>query len=193
MSYEVEVKYRSANNDGLAATLSRMGARAQGVVEQEDLYFNHPARDFAESGEAFRIRRVGAENRLTYKGPKHSGPTKTKTREEIEISFSDGPEAFQRMAGLFEVLGFRPVVTIRKRRTAFHLRFQEHEVEIALDAAEGLGRFAEVETIAGGPDDLPAAQAAVLALAAALGLSEIEPRSYLRMALERRSGSPCSS
>jgi adenylate cyclase class 2 len=182
MSYEVEVKYRSVDHDQLAAQLDRMGATAAGAVDHEDLYFNHPARDFAQTNEAFRLRRVGAANRLTYKGPRHSGPTKT--RKEIEVGFADGPDEFRRMAGLFESLGFRPVATIRKRRESFHLNFREHAMEVALDVAELLGCFAEIETIAASQAALPAAQQAVLALASALGLSEVEPRSYLRMVLE---------
>jgi adenylate cyclase, class 2 len=55
-----------------------------------------------------------------------------------------------------------------------------------LDVAEDLGAFVEIESIAADPDALPAAQAAVLDLARELGLTEVEPRSYLRMALERR-------
>jgi adenylate cyclase class 2 len=183
MSYEVEIKYRSVDHDQLADQLNRMGATAAGAVDHEDLYYNHPARDFAQTNEAFRLRRVGAANRLTYKGPRHSGPTKT--RKEMEIAFADGPDAFRRMAGLFETLGFRPVGTIRKRRESFHLTFQEHAMEIALDVADGLGCFAEIETIAASQADLSAAQQAVLALASTLGLSKVEPRSYLRMVLER--------
>lgn len=183
MSYEVEVKYRSVDHDQLATRLAGMGAGAGGTVDHEDLYFNHPARDFAATNEAFRLRRVGDSNRITYKGPQHAGPTKT--RKEIEILFAEGPDAFQQLVGLLEVLGFRPVATIRKRRKTFHLRFQEHDMEIALDVAEGLGCFAEIEIIAAGLADLPTAQAAVLALAGSLGLTDVEPRSYLRMFLER--------
>lgn len=184
MSYEVEVKYRSVDHGQLVARLAGMGASAGGAVDQEDLYFNHPTRDFAATNEAFRLRRVGSANRITYKGPKQAGPTKT--RREIEIAIEAGPDAFQQLVGLFEILGFRPVATVRKRRESYHLTFQDHEVEIALDVAEGLGCFAEIETIAVGPADLPAAQAAVLALAGALGLTDVEPRSYLRMLLESR-------
>ena len=151
-------------------------------MSQEDIYFSHPSRDFAQTNEAFRIRRIGDENRITYKGPRRSGPTKT--REEIEIAMAEGPEPFRRLLRLLENLGFRPVATIRKQRETFHLRFQEHEMEIALDTAEGLGAFAEIETLASGEADLAAAQQAVLALAGALGLTEVEPRSYLRMILE---------
>jgi adenylate cyclase class 2 len=184
MSFEVEVKYRAVDHEHLVRRLDLLGATPAGEVDQEDTYFSHPARDFAQTNEAFRIRRLGNENRITYKGPRRSGPTKT--REEIEIPFASGEDSSARLLRLFENLGFRPVATIHKHRRSFHLTFQDHELEIALDEAEGLGTFAEIEAFAHDEPDLPAAQQAVLALAAELGLTEVEPRSYLRMVLEQR-------
>jgi adenylate cyclase, class 2 len=184
MSFEVEVKYRAVDHDHLVRQLVEKGAVAAGPVKQEDIYLSHPARDFAQTNEAFRIRRLGADNRITYKGPRRSGLTKT--REEIEIPVAEGNEQFGRLLRLFENLGFRPVATIRKRRETFHLMFHEHKLEIALDLADGLGAFAEIEAFASGEADLPRAQQAVLALADELGLTEVEPRSYLRMVLEQQ-------
>ena len=188
MSFEVEVKYRAVDHDHLVQRLVQMGAVAGEAVDHEDIYLNHPARDFAQTGEAVRIRRLGQENRITYKGPRRSGPTKT--REEIEIAVAEGPDEFRQLLTLLENLGFRPVATVRKRRASFHLTFHEHELEIALDTAEGLGPFAEIEALASGEADLPAAQQAVLTLAGTLGLTEVEPRSYLRMVLENQAAVP---
>jgi adenylate cyclase class 2 len=188
MSFEVEVKYRAVDHDHLVGQLARRGAIATGVVDQQDTYLSHPARDFARTNEAFRIRRLGEENRITYKGPRHAGPTKT--REEIEIPVASGQDQLGGLLRLFENLGFRPVATIRKRRETFRLTFQGHELEIALDLAEGLGAFAEIEAFAGAEADLPRAQQAVLALAGELGLTEVEPRSYLRMVLEQQGAEP---
>jgi adenylate cyclase class 2 len=184
MSFEVELKYRAVDHNQLVPRLLGMGATPAGEVDQEDTYLSHPSRDFARTNEAFRIRRLGTENRITYKGPRRSGPTKT--REELEIPFAPGGDSAARLLRLFENLGFRPVAVIRKRRTALHLTYRGHELEIALDVAEGLGAFAEIEAFAHGESDLPAAQQAVLDLAGELGLTEVEPRSYLRMALEQR-------
>jgi adenylate cyclase class 2 len=184
MGYEVEVKYREVDHRQLAAMLLERGASPRGAVDQEDVYLSHPARDFTISNEALRIRRLGGQNRITYKGPRRSGPTKT--REEIEIDFAEGADAFARLLRLLESLGFRPVASVRKRREMFHLRFLDHELEVALDLAEGLGAFAEIEAFATSEADLPAAQNAVLALAGELDLTEVEPRSYLRMILEER-------
>jgi adenylate cyclase, class 2 len=184
MSYEVEIKFRSADHEVLRRRLTGRGAVEEPPVVQVDSYLSHPCRDFVQTNEAFRLRRISAENRITYKGPRLEGPTKT--REEIEISLAEGEDAFEQLSRLFENLGFRPVATIRKERTTFHLSDPPLRIEVALDRAEGLGDFAEIEIVAPTESDLSAAQGAVLALAAQLGLTEVEPRSYLRMALEAR-------
>ncbi len=184
MGYEVELKYRLTDHGELERRLAELGADRGPEISQEDVYFSHPSRDFAVTREALRIRRVGAENRITYKGPRLSGPTKT--REEIEIAVTPGDPASRQLAGLFENLGFQPVATIRKSRTPFHLHWHGHAVEIVLDTAMELGHFAEIETLAETDLEIPAAQAAIQALAEELGLTEVEPRSYLRMFLESR-------
>jgi adenylate cyclase class 2 len=185
MSYEVELKYRLANRGALLRRLAERGAVAGASTVLEDVYLNHPARDFADKREALRIRRVGNENRITYKGPRLSGPTKT--REEIEIAFASGDTAFEQLSRLLEILGFRPIATVKKSRMTFELTESGHRLEIAVDCALGLGDFAEIEAQAASSDALPAAQAAVISAAAGLGLTEVEPRSYLRMVLDRQS------
>jgi adenylate cyclase class 2 len=182
MSYEVEVKYRLVDHERLRAQLSELDADPKPVVQQLDTYFNHPARDFAVTNEAFRIRRNGHESRITYKGPRRRGPTKT--REEIEIALADGEKTLADLVRLFEILAFRPVATISKSRESYHITKNGVKLEVALDRTEGLGDFAEIEAIAASEGELPGAQAAVLALATQLGLTDVEPRSYLRIFLE---------
>ena len=72
MKLEVEQKYRIENPAALRARLVALGAEFAPAVRQVDAYFNHPARDFAQTDEAFRIRSIGGENYLTYKGPNAS-------------------------------------------------------------------------------------------------------------------------
>ena len=182
MGFEVEVKYRGVDHDDLARRLAGRGAHPATLVEQEDAYLAHPSRDFAATGEALRVRGVGGSNRITYKGPKLGGPAKT--REEIEVAFADGTEARDQIARVFDRLGFRPVAIVRKRRISYHLKFEGRPIAVELDLAEGLGAFAEVEALAESEADLAEAQRVVLALAAELGLAEVEPRSYLRMVLD---------
>ena len=61
MNYEVEQKFRV--NDMLAVehALRRLGAHIEPPQLQVDCYFAHPARDFAKTDEALRIRRVGEQ------------------------------------------------------------------------------------------------------------------------------------
>jgi adenylate cyclase class 2 len=183
MGFEVEIKFRVADLDPVARRLAELGAEAGERIDLEDGYLAHPGRDFAQTDEALRIRREGDANHLTYKGPKRGGPTKT--REEIEVPFATGPSAGEQMGRLLERLGFRPVAVVRKARTPYRLDYQGRRLEVVLDRVDGLGSFAEVEALALGEADLPEAQGAVLGLAAALGLTEVEPRSYLRMVLEQ--------
>jgi adenylate cyclase, class 2 len=182
MGFEIEVKFRVADHAELERRLSERGLSPEVTVEHQDAYLAHPSRDFAKTGEAFRIRSEGDSNRITYKGAKLGGPAKT--REEIEVEFAEGVEAREDLGRAFEHLGFRPVAVVRKRRSEYHLESGGRPMTVALDVAEGLGTFAEVETLAATEADLAAAQEAVLALAGELGLSDVEPRSYLRMLLE---------
>ena len=182
MGYEIEVKFRVDNHADLERRLAVRGALAVETVEHRDAYLAHPSRDFAKSGEAFRIRGEGPRNRITYKGAKLGGPAKT--REEIEVEFAQGLEAREQLSRAFELLGFRAVAVVCKRRSEYQLEYQGRPMTVALDLAEGLGSFAEVETLVETEADLADGQKAVLALAGELGLNEVEPRSYLRMVLE---------
>jgi adenylate cyclase class 2 len=182
MSFEVEVKYRStAGHAALAARLTELGARRDAAIAQTDVYLSHPARDFQVTNEAFRVRRVGEANFVTYKGPRRAGPTKT--REEIEIPFVPGDATFEQLTRMLDRLGFKEVAAVRKSRVAFHLRFLDRAIEVVLDEVNEIGDFAEVETLAEGEADLAAAQHAVLELARTLGLTDVEPRSYLSLVL----------
>ena len=85
---EVEVKYRSPDRVKMKQTIEGWGARLEEKRVEEDHYFNAPDRDFKSTDEAFRLRRIGSRNVLTYKGPKQDAATKT--RAEIEVPLADG-------------------------------------------------------------------------------------------------------
>ena len=183
--YEVELKYHVDEFESIRDRLLAMGAEEGQTAPQVDLYFNHPSRDFAQTHEAFRIRGDGDVNRLTYKGPRHLGPTKT--RREIELAYESGSSARDAMTALLESLGFRPVAAIHKTRAEWTLRFSDQTVHVTCDEVGPLGRFVEIEAIVVEREGLPVAQRAVQSVAEELGLpaQALEQRSYLRMALER--------
>ncbi len=186
MQYEVEQKFRLGEQaESIVARLLEFGATEIGEVQQADHYFNHPVRDFATTDEALRIRSVGEQNWLTWKGPKIG--QKTKTRREIEPALGDGAKTAEEIAEVVTILGFRSVAVVRKVRKQFELERNGRRFEFAVDSVEQVGEFLEVELLAE-KSDLEAAQDALRSLCAEIGLedSSIERKSYLGLLLEGR-------
>jgi adenylate cyclase class 2 len=182
MNYEVEQKFPIRDVAAIERKLAALGGVFAPAVEQVDRYFAHPARDFAKTDEALRIRRIGEENRITYKGPKIDSATKT--RQEIELPLAPGREAAEDFTRLLESLGFRRVAEVRKRRRIMHFTWSGFPMEAALDDVEHVGQFAELE-LAADEQTLDAARECLASLAKELGLEQSERRSYLEMLLER--------
>jgi adenylate cyclase class 2 len=181
MSYEVELKFRVDNPQPIKAILAAWGARAQGDASHVDRYFNHPSRDFRSTDEAFRIRSVDRENCITYKGAVLG--TVAKTRHEIEIRFADGHDTVRGLQEMVQLLGFRFVREVRKSRESYALTRNDSEFVIAFDDVPGIGSFVEIELIAE-HDRREAAESALWELAGALGLENVERRSYLDLLLD---------
>ena len=96
MQYEVEQKFPVADLAAVEAGLAALGAGISAPREEVDLYFAHPARDFAATDEALRLRLTGLQGSITYKGPKIDAVTKT--RREIELPLGELPEGTDRLA-----------------------------------------------------------------------------------------------
>jgi adenylate cyclase class 2 len=185
MHYEVELKFRSDDLERVRGALEALGAVPGEAVDQTDAYYRHPVRDFSQTDEAFRLRRVGQRNVMTYKGPKVDATTKT--RYEREASLADGEEAFRAADDIVRRLGFEPVAEVRKRRRTLELDWQGLPVEAALDEVAGVGSFVELEASVDAPDQnstaLDSARRVLIELAEQLGLRESERRSYLELLL----------
>ncbi|QDT90605.1 class IV adenylate cyclase [Gimesia algae] len=183
---EVEQKFRIHDKEKLIDQLAHLGATPGEPIEQHDYYFAHPVRNFAETDEALRIRRNGADNRITYKGPKRA--TISKVRKEIELGFESGESAFEQLAETLELLGFEQVRTVKKRRTPYAYSHNQQTFEITIDEVQELGTFAEIELLAQ-EDQLAAAEAAIIELAKSLELSNQIRLSYLGMLMDRETES----
>jgi adenylate cyclase, class 2 len=180
MHLEVEQKFHVQQLAPLRAKLASLGTVFDPPIEQADTYFAHPARDFAATDEALRLRRVGEQTWITYKGPKLDPVLKT--RRELELPLPAGGDAFERHGELLAALGFRPVATVHKRREPGRLTWHALAIQVALDTVAGAGQFIELE-ISADPSGQQAAQAAISSLANYLGLTENERRSYLELLL----------
>lgn len=181
---EIEIKYRVPGFDTMECRLAAWGAAPAAPIEEEDHYFNAPDRDFSRTDEVLRLRRIDAENRITYKGSKRTAGTGSvaKQRTEIEIPFEDGPEAVARFRELLTHLGYRPTAVVRKSRRIVRLTRDHFALEVCLDEVEGLGNFVEVEIVAA-EEQAAAAERVLQDVSAALGLTAVEPRAYLTMVL----------
>lgn len=184
---EIEQKYAQVNVPLVQAVLRQLGVGDAPTVQVEiDHYLNGPDRDFARTGEAFRLRRVGDANYLTYKGPKL--PSCVKVRTELEIPLLGGEQVAEEHLQLLQHLGYRPVAQVRKTRTTYQLDYEGFSFSICLDEVATLGTFAEVEVLAPS-EQVEAATRALLRLAEALQLRGAETRSYLQLVLDAQAAS----
>ena len=183
MQFEVEQKHPVDDVPALVARLAERGVKLGSPIDQVDQYFSHPARDFAKTDEALRIRTAGDKSYVTFKGPKLD--TATKTRRELELPLDTNDADGSRFAELLRALGFKPVAEVQKSRRPFRINYNGREVEGALDDVEGVGTFVELE-LQSDDASLHAAQQVIAELAADLNLEPTERRSYLELLLERQ-------
>jgi adenylate cyclase, class 2 len=180
MPYEVEMKFRVGDLRALESRLAELGATVAPPQTEMDEYFAHPARDFAQTDEALRIRRKGEMNFITYKGPKIDATTKP--RREIDLPLPPGETTAQAWTGLLDTLGFAAVGRVRKSRRKAKIAWQNRQIEVSLDEVDQVGTYVELELIVE-TDGVDAARACIGSLAEKLGLAESERRSYLELLL----------
>jgi adenylate cyclase class 2 len=186
MSFEIEQKFHVDDVTRLEQRLAELGAVADTTQEHSDSYYNHPSRDFRETREALRIRRVDGIPMITYKGPKLPGAIKARREQEwrLDPGDIDGSSTEQ----LLQILGFRPVAVVRKRRRPYRLPKPWNDFQVVLDEVQLLGRFAEVELLVESEAEIEPARQRIGELSDHLGLQRAEPRSYLSMLMELPTG-----
>ena len=140
---EVEIK-AACTPEALAALkdwLLQRGYVRTAEYRQTDDYYDHPARSFAETDEALRLRRVisagGETAELCYKGPNRA--ERGQSREELESAVSDAAA----VETMLRRLGFWLVATVKKERCSF----AKEDVTVSLDRVEELGCFFEMEIL----------------------------------------------
>lgn len=168
VNMEIEIKCYCDDYQKVRALLAEIGAEFVEKRRESDLYFNHPSRNFKETDEALRLRRVNDKCRITYKGPKVSRTTKARIEHETETG------DFKTMSDILASLGFSESGVVEKEREIFTL----NSVEITIDHVDGVGTFVEIEKIGELKDEI---ERELFDIAAKLGLSRFERRSYLEL------------
>ena len=169
--FEVEVKAPVKDADALINAILKKGAGFLKSETNSDIYYNHPSRDFAETDEAFRIRKVDNKYFFTYKGPKIGTAAKSRIERELEIN------DYETAREIVSLLGFRETGRVNKQREIYTCG----DITICIDNVDGLGVFVEIEKT--GPEREPL-EKEVIRFASELGISGFERRSYLEMILK---------
>lgn len=173
---EIEVKAKVKSEKKLEEKLRKIGAKFDKEVEEEDIYFSHPSRDFGKTDEALRLRKMTKPKKeffLTYKGKKIDKITKT--REEITIDIGS-QSSYKNIREVLLKLGFKEVMEIKKRRKLYkHKNFL-----ISIDFVKTLGTFAEIEKKSKKYDAKE-----MLGFMKELGLGKSITKSYLELLMER--------
>lgn len=203
--FEIEMKFALSEPQSLRDQLAQIGCARVSKKCNRDTYFQHPQRDFRQTGEALRVRREDDVPMVTYKGPKVAQPASSypfdptrriaavKAREELEWRLDPGDGDGSKMELLLSKLGFGIVATVIKQRETYRLGVADHAMTITIDEVQSLGWYCEIETVLRHDhphaSEIESARDRVRELASKLGLIEPESRSYLRMLVEHQSAS----
>jgi adenylate cyclase class 2 len=165
---EIEIKCYCDDDKNVKNLLSKIGAKFIDRRIENDIYFNHPAKNFGDSDEALRLRTIGERTIITYKGPKVSKISKAR------IEYETGVEDYPSMKNILLNLGFIESGIVKKERRIYSF----NGMEISIDYVEGLGIFVEIEKIGELKDEV---EKELFNVAEKLGLTKFERRSYLEL------------
>ena len=192
---EVEIKTHIKDPKFIQKQLKNMNAQYICSLIHEDTYYNMPEglRDFKKTDEALRIRNSTKFDKfnkeipqktgiyLAYKGKKLDNDTKT--RREIETKIQNGIN----LTEIFELLGFREVLTVKKERELYKLAYESYKIEILLDYIPFLDQFfLEVEFIAKSEENIEVIKDLLFEFLGKLGIERKNSirKSYLELITE---------
>ncbi len=137
---EIEVKLRCDHLDHFRRAgfdLTLISARHF----EDNWLLDSPDKALMRAGAALRVRSVGGNGLVTYKGMvQETADSKLKVREEIETDTADPDQ----MVALFERLGFYRAFRYQKYRTTYSLILDGEELEVVFDETP-MGNFIEIE------------------------------------------------
>ena len=138
MNFEIEIKLRLPPDvSKIRRTLRMLGFRIAVARSHEmNVLFDNPKDSLGKKGKLIRVRRIGGETLLTYKGPSRN--KRYKKRHELEVHVAE-PGV---MEEIFQLIGYQPVFRYEKFRTEFHK--PRDAGKVLLDETP-VGNFLELE------------------------------------------------
>ena len=132
---EVEIKFFVSNPKELEDKLKRLGFRCITPSTNEvNTLYDLPGQKLRRKGELLRLRKYGDIWKVTHKAK--AFPGKHKSREELEITVSDGKLTDE----IFRALGYIPTFVYEK----FRSEWSDGEGHVVLDHTP-IGNVAEIE------------------------------------------------
>jgi predicted adenylyl cyclase CyaB len=154
---EVEAKILDIDPEKVVVTLERLGATKLFDGEMQTTFYDTPDEAIKKKKDLLRLRRHEEETTLTYK--RHLTDGLEKVREEHETRVG----SFDEMDSILRHLGYKPSLTMRKRRTSYQIFEARVEIDVHLDDFAFIPPLLEIEI-----DD----DEILLKIAAALGYSK---------------------
>ena len=170
---EQEVKFSLPSIEAGTSKLAALGARVETKRHFEsNILYDFPDERLSNRDEALRLRRVGSDAWLTWKGPQTGSPP-IKQRRELETLLEDGDA----VEGILEALGAEECFRYEKYRTSYRL----DDAVLTLDETP-MGAFMEIEATP--------ARIAELAEKLELDMTDAISASYPRLYERFRLGTP---
>lgn len=141
MPVEIEAKMHVRDLEQVRRRLREVGATFVGDMLERNTFYDTEDRELLAGDRGLRVRTALLQqtgvvtSTMTYKGPRHHGPLKS--RDELETTVGDAEQA----GGLLEALGFGPVLSFEKKRQTWDLA----DCRVELDELPYIGSFVEIE------------------------------------------------
>lgn len=177
---EVEIKLPATDLDTIKGKLLKMGFKETAYIEECDTYFDNRQGDIKANDEALRVRETKdhltgrSRAQINFKGKKLDA--RTMTRKELETEVKDG----ETCRNILQAIGYMPAAPeVIKDRTML----QKESVTACLDNVHGLGRFLELEILAGDEEKKDTALGQIENILNVMGyqISDTVTESYLSM------------
>lgn len=176
---EVEVKIKLDDFDGVITKLVELGYQKGTTVYEYDNYYNSKYYDLKEADKALRIRKhlnveTGAVKYvLNYKGPKCDDYTMTREEYQFEVPSLELGES------IINGLGYHVAGNVEKTR----IHYVKDGIKICLDEVTNLGKYMELEVMAGDESGYDEAISIINDILLSLGysMSDSIRKSYLSM------------
>lgn len=182
---EIEVKAKVVNEKDILSKLQDLGCELSVPVTQEDVVFAQRVgsmEEFLTNSVFLRIREgtKGIVFTLKYNPDRQGEPDAMPVEHEVTVDSRAELEA------IFQLLGFKPMVTVKKTRQSGHYK----NWEICIDQVEELGTFIEVEQMAEHDEDFEPIRESMMEFLRSLDIAEADllAKRYDIQMIEQRGG-----